>query len=101
MRILLDIRDKSIDLDILINPIRYFSFLYDEIYILTNTHEKSILGKIFSYDPTIFITNKEETLNLSYKKMFDFRCINLLTKENLYEHLEITDEIIKKYFSNF
>jgi hypothetical protein len=50
---------------------------------------------------TVFITNKHEILELSYKKIFDFRCINLFTKENLYAHLEITDEIIKKYFSNF
>lgn len=101
MSILFDTRNPSIYLDDLINPIKYYSFLYDEIIILTNMNEKSIFEKHFSYDPSVIITYEDERLGLTCKKMFDLRDLQEVSKEKLYNRLEINDEIVTKYFSNF
>ena len=101
MRILFDTRNSLLQLDDLINPIRYYSFLYDEIIILTNTNEKAIFETHFSYDPTVIITDENKSLDLNHKKSFDLRDLKDISKESLYDTLEITDEIVNKYFSNF
>jgi len=101
MTILFDTRNPSIYLEDLINPIKYYSFLYDEIIILTNMNEKSIFEKHFSYDPSVIITYEDRSLGLTCKKMFDLRDLQEVSKEKLYNKLEINDEIVTKYFSNF
>jgi len=99
MRILFDTRNKTIDLDHLMNPIKYYSFLYDEIVILTD--DKKEFLQHFSYDPTVIITDTDALVeSFSYKKMFHLKNVEG-DKNDLYKELEITDEIIEKYFSNF
>jgi hypothetical protein len=95
MRVLFDTRN-IIDLSDLIFPIKYYSFLYDEIVILTDN--KQIFESHFSYDPTVII--REKQLDLSYTKIYDLKD-KLLNKSELYNELEIKDEIVNKYFCNF
>lgn len=99
IRILFDTRNKNVSLEDLMNPIKYYSFLYDEIIILTD--DKNIFLSQFSYDPTIIITNTDTvTESLTYKKIFDLKKVQG-DQNDLYKELEITNEIIEKYFSNF
>jgi hypothetical protein len=99
MRILFDVRNLSINLEDLLAPIKYYSFLYDEIVILTD--DKNIFLSQFSYDPTVIITDNDTRVeSFSYKKVFDLKN-TLGDKNDLYKELEITDDIIEKYFSNF
>jgi hypothetical protein len=84
-------------LEDLIYPIKYYSFLYDEIVILT--HDKDLFEKHFSYDPTIIITY--QPLKLIYKKVFDLKNSEFTKKNELYDIMQINEEIIQKYFSNF
>lgn len=99
MRILFDTRNKSISLEDLIDPIKYYSFLYDEIVILTD--DKNVFSSHFSYDPTVIITDKDAlTESFTYKKIFDLKKVQGDQNE-LYKELEITNEIKEKYFSNF
>jgi len=114
MRILFDVRNNNINIHHLIKPIKYYSFLYDEIIILTNENDnenksKEVLKNEFNYDPTIIITDKEEhVINLEYKKVFDLNSINYNKETDtdiniveLYCLLEITNKIINNYFVNF
>jgi len=101
MRILFDLRNDKLNLQDLISPIKYYSFLFDEIIILTNKKDKVIFENQFGYDPTIKI-NKDEDFesSISYKKVFDLKNENF-SKERLYEMLEINNKIITNYFANF
>jgi len=96
MRILFDTRNQCIHLEDLIYPIKYYSFLYDEIVILT--HEKDLFEKHFSYDPSVIISC--QPLDLTYKKVFDLKDSDF-TKNELYDVVQINEEIIRKYFANF
>ena len=99
MRILFDTRNKYISLEDLMNPIKYYSFFYDEIVILTD--DKKVFSSHFSYDPTVIITNKDTlTESFTYKKIFDLKKVQC-DQNDLYKELKITDEIKEKYFSNF
>jgi hypothetical protein len=98
MRILFDARNLSSSYEDLIYPIRYYSFLYDQIVILTDKRE--IFEQHFSYDPTVIITETELNTSITYKKSFLLK-EKQFSKEILYKELEITEEIVKNYFSNF
>ena len=98
MRILFDVRNVGASLDSLVHPIKYYSFLYDQIVILTD--KKDFFEECFSYDPTVIITDEPLDTVLTYKKSFLLKDRDL-SKESLHQELEITEEIMKKYFSNF
>lgn len=98
MRVLFDARDLLSSYEDLIFPIRYYSFLYDQIVILTD--KRDIFEEHFSYDPTVTITETELDDSITYKKSFLLKDKDF-SKENLYKELEITEEIVKNYFSNF
>jgi len=98
MRILFDARNLSSSYKDIIYPVRYYSFLYDQIVILTD--RKDIFEEHFSYDPTVTITETELDDSITYKKSFLLKDKEF-SKENLYKELEITEEIVKNYFSNF
>jgi hypothetical protein len=98
MRILFDARNLSSSYEDLIYPIRYYSFLYDQIDILTDKRE--IFEQHFSYDPTVTIIETELDASITYKKSFLLKGKDF-SKEKLYKELEITEEIVKNYFSNF
>ena len=99
MRILFDVRNIGASLDSLVHPIKYYSFLYDQIVILTD--KKEFFEQHFSYDPTVIITDEQSVItDLTYKKSFVLKDKDL-SKDSLHKELEITEEIVKKYFSNF
>jgi hypothetical protein len=98
MRILFDVRNVDASYDLLIHPVKYYSFLYDQIVILTD--KKEFFEQHFSYDPTVIITDEPLDAVLTYKKSFILKDKDF-SNETLHKELEITEEIVKKYFSNF
>ena len=97
-RVLFDIRNNNIKLEDLINPIKYYSFLYDEIIILTN---ERVLETQFNYDPTIKILEETDNKEMTYNKVFDLTLLSSVEIDYIYEILEITDKIKDNYFANF
>lgn len=67
-RIVIDISDEIVDIDDFICPIKYFSYVYDEIIIVSGNHR---LINEFKYDATIqFLPNLDE--QLEYRQCFTF-----------------------------
>ena len=99
--ILFDLRNEKLNNIDLIKPIKYYSFLYDEIVILSNIYNKDLFEKEFSYDPTINIILEPLEKNIIYKKVFNLQKLSDTSLENIYKILEITEEIISYYFNNF
>jgi len=85
------------------NIIKYYSFLYDEIIIITNKDNNQTIKSTFNYDSTIKIyqkkTNNEETTNTETND----KTYNFINKdiEEIYKDLNITLDIKNKYFINF
>ena len=98
LRVIFNIKNLNISINELINPIKYYSFLYDEIIVLIDDCNKEYLKNIFNYDQTIIISNDD--INIKYEKNFDFSNKNI-NLNDIYNELKITEDIIKKYFSNF
>ena len=98
-RAIFDIKNINFDIEILIKSIKYYSILYDEVIILINDNEKNNeknneIINIFNYDPTIkIITSLNE--DLTYIKYYKFNEQNL---NEIYEILNITNDILDKYF---
>ncbi len=78
------------DITLLLNPIKYFSYVYDEIII--NSNHVDELKKFFFYDTTI----KYNQLNNKYTKKITFTKKKYELNE-IYEIMNINEEIINKY----
>jgi hypothetical protein len=91
LRVIFDLNGISIDINEIINPIKYYSYLYDEIILVTSDN-KNILETIFKYDPTIKIM---DACDLEYKQKFNFTSILI---NDVYDTLKITEDIKRKYF---
>jgi len=86
-RILIKINNEINEIKEFIQPIKYYSFIYDEIIIFSNNND---LKKEFSYDPTIiFYEETNETNSKEYKKIYHF-LENNYTKDDIYKILNIT-----------
>jgi hypothetical protein len=85
-RLVIIINKKIIDDIILLNIIKYFSFMYDEINIISN-HELTYLKTHFNYDITIVFN---DTLS-DYKS----KVIIEDNDTNLYKLFNITEKEIK------
>jgi hypothetical protein len=72
-RLLIEISDSIKEMDDFIIPIKYYSFFYDEIVIVSQNKK---LLKAFEYDPTIIITGKNDDYNENLKKHFVFTDIS-------------------------
>jgi hypothetical protein len=85
-RLVIIINKKIIDDIILLNIIKYFSFMYDEINIISN-HELTYLKTHFNYDITIVFN---DTLS-------DYKSKVIIEDEdnNLYKLFNITEKEIK------
>jgi hypothetical protein len=101
LRVGFNLKNENIILSNFINSIKYYSILYDEIVISVNTKDIEFIKNIFNYDPTIIITN-DILYNdkIYYNKIFDFTNKNF-SLNNIYTELNITEDIISKYFNNF
>jgi len=114
-RIVIDIANKVTDVTEFIRPIKYFSFLYDEIVIVSDNTE---LIKEFSYDPTIVFcrsleeqgirtnsscpcgldevcSNEFEKDKFDHKNMFVFNC-ETYNKMQIYDVFGLDDDIISR-----
>jgi hypothetical protein len=96
LRVGFNLKNENIILNDFINCIKYYSILYDEIVISVHSKDIEFIKNIFSYDPTIIIT---DTLHNDIHKLFDFT--KNVSLNDIYTELNITDDIISKYFSNF
>ena len=95
LRIVFDITKYIIEKKDLYNIIKYYSFLYDELIILSNETNINILKKYFEYDQTILIY-REYTGD--YKKKFSFFEKNI---NEIYNELNIDNKILENYFIYF
>jgi hypothetical protein len=92
LRTVFDINNYIIEEKDLYNIIKYYSFLYDELIILSDENNINILKNDFVYDPTIFIYNE---YNGNYKKIISFSDKNI---NEIYDELNIDNKIIENYF---
>jgi hypothetical protein len=94
-RVIFDIKNINFNIQNIIKSIKYYSILYDEIIILINDNENyNEIINIFNYDPTIKIITSlnEDLINI---KSYKFNNQNL---NEIYEILNITHDILDKYF---
>lgn len=90
-RILIELNNQLTNIDLFIKPIKYYSFIYDEIHISSNN---PLLKEYFSYDPTIFLGNQIE---IEYVKKYSFSKTEYINQEQILEIFEITNmNFIKK-----
>ena len=76
-RIVIDIADEIVDVENFILPIKYFSYIYDEIVIVSGNER---LKSEFSYDPTIRFASSIE----HDKKRFSFKD-EIYSQSKIYE----------------
>ena len=86
---------KSIDyteqcFSLFIEPIKYFSFIYDEI-IIESTKNLDLIKNIFYYDNTIKYNIELKDLELKKKYIFNN---NIYSKDNIYEIMNISKKKI-------
>ena len=91
--IVIDIADSVIDATEFIRPIKYFSFIYDEIVIVSNNEQ---LKSEFSYDPTIIFLNKNDTDQVVHKNMFVFKD-EIYSRSEIYGIFRLNGEILSKF----
>jgi hypothetical protein len=82
-RLLIHINDEIQDITEFINPIKYYSLIYDEIVIISNNNE---LKKKFNWDSTI-IFEKTHHIEL-YKRQYLF-LENKYDKDEIYKIFEL------------
>ena len=92
LRIIFDINNFIIEEKDLYNIIKYYSFLYDELIILSDKNNIDIFKNYFNYDPTILIYSE---YNGDYKKRISFSEKNI---NEIYNELNIDNKIIENYF---
>ena len=91
-RLLIKINNKINNIEDFIEPIKYYSFMYDEIFIYSNNKE---LQNIFKYDTTIFFeeNNNNNIMNIDYKKSFKF-LENNYEKQKILKIFMLNEDII-------
>jgi hypothetical protein len=91
LKILFDLSNYKDKPDLLINPLLYYSILYDEIYIKSeNQNLINVINDEFNMSINIIDTNN--VTNDTYEKIF-----HISDNCNINKELEITNEEISKY----
>jgi hypothetical protein len=88
-RILIEINNEIQNISDFFKPIKYYSFIYDEIVIISNNAE---LKTTFQYDPTIIFNNTNSLENS--KKQFVFTN-NFYDNAEILTIFELDDDVIK------
>ena len=91
-RVVFIFNEKTANLSYFINPIKYFSFLYDEIIIQGDFN--------FNFnDPTIIILNSNSIIDpkMTFIKKYDFTN-KIMDIHDICKELNITADIQEKYF---
>ena len=96
-RILIDISEYKVDLEIFIKPLYYFLINYDEVYIVTKNVEISKQINLEFNNQIIIVDDYPNKLN--FIKIY--RIINELfendKENNLLKYLELSQDLIDKY----
>jgi hypothetical protein len=92
-RLILEINCNEELFSLFIEPIKYFSYLYDEIIIISSKNNK-LIENTFYYDNTIKYNLDME--NLEYKQKFIFADDNY-NKDEIYAIMNIDKEMINLY----
>lgn len=95
LRCVFDLKDNSIDIKDIVNIIKYYSYLYDEVIIISN--DNLLTEDIFCYDTTIKIVNNYDVNNSN--KYINFS--DYISKEHLLRELNITNTIIEIFIREF
>ena len=77
-----------------IEPIRHFSYIYDEI-IIHSSNDISELKQIFDYDNTI--KYNIDVSNIEIKQQFNFQANHSYTVKEIYEIMNITEQMLQKF----
>lgn len=85
-RILIEFNNEMQNISEFFKPIKYYSFIYDEIVIISNNVE---LKTTFEYDPTIIFDEKLNQTEKEYKKIYSF-LNNIYTTEMIYKIFEFS-----------
>jgi len=80
-RVVIDIADEIADIDDFILPIKYFSYIYDEIAIVSSNNR---LQTEFAYDPTIRFASSIEHDKMEHKIRFVFKD-EIYSQSKIYE----------------
>jgi hypothetical protein len=91
-RILIEINDNIVNISEFFKPIKYYSFIYDEIIIFSKNND---LKNEFSYDKTIIFEEKKYEKD-EYKKIFYFS-ENDCDKEKIYKLFDLNENDLKKF----
>ena len=92
-RLLIKLNCNEQCFSLFIEPIKYFSFIYDEI-IIQSLHNMDKIKNIFDYDSTI--KYNIELTDLVVKQTFTFNN-NVYIKNEIYDILNITNEILQLF----
>ncbi len=87
-RLLIELNCNEESINLFIEPIKYFSYIYDEI-IVNSSKNISLIKEKFYYDNTI--KYDIELTELDFKKIYSFKNDNYLINE-IYEIMEITEQ---------
>jgi len=90
-RLIIELNCSEECFSLFIDPIKYFSYIYDEI-IINSTKNISLIKEKFYYDDTI--KYNIELKELDFKQAYSFRNDNYLINE-IYEIMEINNEILE------
>jgi hypothetical protein len=88
-RLLIVINDSIENIEDFKKPIKYYSFFYDELTIISNNQE---LINCFNYDKSI-VFEKEVVPNIDYKNNYRFS-ENHYDKEIIYKKFHLDDDIM-------
>jgi hypothetical protein len=87
-RLLIELNCNEESINLFIEPIKYFSYIYDEI-IVNSSKNINLIKEKFYYDNTI--KYNIELTELDFKKIYSFKNDNYLINE-IYEIMDITEQ---------
>lgn len=93
-RLRINLNCSSDYIRLFIEPIRYFSYVYDEI-IIQSSNDISELNQFFDYDNTI--KYNIDVSNIEIKQHFNFQANNSYTVKEIYEIMNITEKMLQLF----
>jgi hypothetical protein len=93
-RLIIELNCKDNLNELFIKPIKYFSYIYDEI-IINSKNNYNIIKDYFYYDNTILFNINLD--NINYKEKFNFNEDNYELDE-IYRIMNLNDDLINIYF---
>jgi len=91
-RLQINLNCNSEYIRLFIEPIRYFSYIYDEI-VIHSSNDISELKQIFDYDNTI--KYNIDASDIEIKEHFNFHANHSYTVKEIYEIMNITEKLLE------